>query len=54
MVETVVGIPGTSGWEDGTKEDAKFNSPSGINVSKDGTVYVGDTNNARIRKLAIE
>jgi DNA-binding beta-propeller fold protein YncE len=54
MVETVVGIPGVSGWKDGGKDEALFNAPRGITVSPDGTVYVGDHNNARIRKLAIE
>jgi outer membrane protein assembly factor BamB len=54
MVETVVGIPGTYGWKDGTKDEALFYTPRGITVGADGTVYVGDWNNARIRKLAIE
>jgi DNA-binding beta-propeller fold protein YncE len=54
MVETVVGIPDNPGWVDGGKDEAKFNTPRGIAVSTDGTVYVGDHNNARIRKLAIE
>jgi WD40 repeat protein len=54
MVETVVGIPGTSGWKDGGKDEALFNTPWGITVSADGTVYVGDYGNSRIRKLAIE
>jgi DNA-binding beta-propeller fold protein YncE len=54
MVETVVGIPGQAGWKDGGKDEALFNGPRGIVVSSDGTVYVGDHNNARIRKLAIE
>jgi DNA-binding beta-propeller fold protein YncE len=54
MVETVVGIPGQAGWKDGGKDEALFNAPRGITVSSDGTVYIGDHNNARIRKLAIE
>jgi sugar lactone lactonase YvrE len=54
MVETVVGIPGVPGWKNGGKDEALFSSPTGINVTKDGTVYVGDNGNARIRKLAIE
>jgi streptogramin lyase len=54
MVETVVGIPGQSGWANGGKDDALFTSPRGIGVTKDGTVYVGDYGNARIRKLSIE
>jgi hypothetical protein len=54
MVETVVGIPGTWGFKDGSPEEALFNQPWGIGVANDGTVYVADYDNARIRKLAIE
>jgi DNA-binding beta-propeller fold protein YncE len=54
MVETVVGIPGTSGFKDGNAEEALFSAPWGIGVSKDGTVYVADYDNGRVRKLAIE
>ncbi|GAB6012935.1 IPT/TIG domain-containing protein [Viscerimonas tarda] len=54
MVETVVGIPGTSGMQDGGKEDALFNTPRGVAVGLDGTVYISDYNNCRIRKLKIE
>jgi len=54
MVETVVGIPGIAGWKDGGKDEALFNKPQGINVDKNGVVYVGDVGNSRIRKLAIE
>jgi DNA-binding beta-propeller fold protein YncE len=54
MVETVVGIPRVTGDTDGGKDEARFNEPRGIAVAPDGTVYVGDHGNARIRKLAIE
>jgi DNA-binding beta-propeller fold protein YncE len=54
MVETVVGIPGTAGFKDGGKDEALFNYPRGVGVDKDGTVYIADQNNCRIRKLAIE
>jgi DNA-binding beta-propeller fold protein YncE len=54
MVETVVGVPGEADWKDGLKDEARFNEPYGIAVGSDGTVYVGDAGNARIRKLAIE
>jgi hypothetical protein len=53
-VETVVGIPGVGGWKDGGKEDALFKQPMGVTVSEDGIVYIADTGNCRIRKLAIE
>jgi hypothetical protein len=53
MVETVLGIPGTAGWKDGGREDALFNQPLGIGIAQDGTVYVSDNGNNRIRKLSI-
>jgi hypothetical protein len=54
MVETVVGIPGEKGNRDGGKDEALFNTPWGIGVARDGTVYVADTENCRVKKLAIE
>lgn len=54
MVQTVVGIPGTAGMQDGDKSGALFRNPWGIAVGNDGTVYISDYGNARIRKLVIE
>lgn len=54
IVSTVVGQPGVPGWKDGGPSEALFNSPWGLAVGKDGTVYVSDYGNARIRKLEIE
>lgn len=54
IVETVVGIPGVAGWKNGSKEDALFNNPQGVGVDGEGTVYVADYGNSRVRKLAIE
>ena len=53
MVETVLGMPGTAGWKDGGKEEALFNHPRGVGISEDGSVYVADYGNNRVRKLAI-
>jgi DNA-binding beta-propeller fold protein YncE len=53
QVETVLGVPGQSGWKDGTKDEALFKNPRGIGISKDGSVYVADFGNRRIRKLSI-
>lgn len=54
VVETIVGVPGTAGYKDGNRDVALFRNPWGIGVSKDGTVYVADEGNRRIRKLAVE
>ena len=53
MVETVLGVPGTSGYKDGSKKEALFNQPTGIGIGKDGSVYVADWGNFRVRKLTI-
>jgi hypothetical protein len=53
MVETVLGMPGTAGWKDGSREEALFNQPYGIGINKDGDVYVADWGNYRLRKLSI-
>jgi NHL repeat. len=39
------------GLSDGSKEEAKFDSPRGITVSESGNVYVVDTNNHLVRKI---
>lgn len=52
-VETTLGMPGSSGWKDGSKEEALFNTPRGIGIGSDGSVYVADYGNARVRKLSI-
>ncbi|MDR1865775.1 MAG: IPT/TIG domain-containing protein [Bacteroidales bacterium] len=54
LVETILGVPGKDGWKDGTKEEALFFAPRGIGVTKDGTVYVADWGNRRLRKLIVE
>ena len=53
QVETVLGIPGKPGWKDGTRDEALFNHPNGIAIAPDGTVYVADRGNSRIRKLSV-
>ena len=53
QVETVLGIPGTPGWKDGTRAEAQFRDPYGIAISSDGSVYVADLGNARLRKLSV-
>jgi sugar lactone lactonase YvrE len=50
VVSTFAGS-GTSTYLDATGTSAGFNSPYGIAVDSAGNVYVGDTNNHRIRKI---
>lgn len=54
VVSTVIGIPELKGYVDGTPEDALLNYPTGVAIDKDGIIYVGDTYNLCVRKLAIE
>lgn len=53
-VSTVIGIPGRTGYVDGTPDDALFNKPEGVAVDEEGTIYIADTQNKCIRKLAIQ
>ena len=50
-VTLFAGQPGKSGLRDGKAEQAMFFEPSGIAVDKNGTVYVADTGNQRIRSI---
>jgi serine/threonine-protein kinase len=49
-VSTIVG-PGAMGYADGPAATAQFKYPSGIAVAKDGSIYVVDNGNFRIRKI---
>jgi sugar lactone lactonase YvrE len=52
-VETIAGIDNrTGGFADGAGSTAKFDNPLGIASDGKGIVYVGDSNNQRIRKIA--
>ncbi len=50
-VSTVAGN-GQSGFADGKPSDARFNNPTGLGVAADGTIYVSDRNNHRIRAIS--
>jgi DNA-binding beta-propeller fold protein YncE len=50
-VSTVAGN-GQSGFADGKPSEARFNNPTGLGVAADGTIYVSDRNNHRIRAIS--
>jgi hypothetical protein len=52
VVSTLAGMPGVWGNADGANSDARFNGPAGIGVDGAGNVYVVDSGNHTIRKLA--
>jgi len=54
FVSTVAGQPRQPGYENGTGETALFDTPVGIAVDNDGIIYVGDSRNRAIRRVAIE
>ncbi len=50
---TVTSFAGSiNGYLDGTVDQARFSNPQGVAIASDGTVYVADTSNNRIRKIA--
>jgi len=50
VVRTIAGN-GTEGFSDGSAFTAMFNTPLDVTVTEDGTVYVADALNHRIRKI---
>jgi streptogramin lyase len=54
MVETVVGIPGLKGDQNGKKEEATFNDPHGLVADIDGILYVSEYSGCKVRRIAIE
>jgi sugar lactone lactonase YvrE len=52
VVSTFAGIAGSSGFADGATGGAQFNSPLGIAVAPNGTIYVADSGNHCIRKIS--
>lgn len=52
VVTTFAGVMGTAGSQDGAVGVAQFSGPMGVCVDSSGTVYVADTSNGTIRKIA--
>jgi sugar lactone lactonase YvrE len=50
VVTTLAGNA-TAGFADGTGTAASFNEPVGVAIGPDGTIYIGDSRNHRIRKI---
>ena len=54
QVTTLAGIETTVGSTDGSASIATFNHPIGIAIDKSGNIFVADTQNNLIRKIAFE
>jgi sugar lactone lactonase YvrE len=52
VVETIAGAAGEAGRLDGIGRAARFNSPRGLVAGPDGSVYVADSGNHAIRRIA--
>lgn len=50
-ISAVAGLAGTTGFLDGPASTAILNDPRGVAVGSDGTVYIADVGNNRIRKV---
>lgn len=53
-VSTVVGIAGKAGFRNGTDKDAQFDNPIGLAIDSEDVIYVGDSENRAIRRVAVE
>ncbi|WP_145929062.1 SUMF1/EgtB/PvdO family nonheme iron enzyme [Termitidicoccus mucosus] len=50
---TLAGNPGFAGFQDGSTSSAWFDHPGGITMDSSGNLYIADTGNAVIRKIAL-
>lgn len=49
MVSTIAG--NTTGFADGSGTNALFNAPGGMSLDNNGTMFIADVSNHRIRKI---
>ncbi|HLP09440.1 MAG TPA: hypothetical protein VK178_14855 [Opitutaceae bacterium] len=54
VVRPLAGATGTAGSADGNGSAARFNAPAGLARSAAGTLYVADSGNATIRRVATD
>jgi hypothetical protein len=54
QVVTIAGAANSPGFIDGPGGTARFNTPEGIQLLKDGSLYVADKYNNAIRKIAMD
>lgn len=47
----VAGVPGSAGLKDGAAKEALFMEPVSVAVGEDGSIYVSDSGNQRIRRI---
>lgn len=52
VVSTIAGLHGRAGQVDGKSSAAMFAQPDGVAAAPDGTIFVADTNNSAIRRIA--
>ena len=51
-VSTIAGVAGTAGFGDGPTGSALFNSPLGIVIATNGTIFVADSGNQVVRAIS--
>ncbi|HWT00324.1 MAG TPA: SMP-30/gluconolactonase/LRE family protein [Pyrinomonadaceae bacterium] len=54
QVKLVAGAENVAGFADGAGTEARFNGPVGVAVGADGTIFVADTYNDRVRAIDAE